>query len=203
MFKLTEQPIAKKCAKCKKMKPINQYCVDNSKKDGLYSSCKSCKNKKNRDYKKKNASKVKAYNIKYRKNNKDKISIISKSHYEANKEKRLALSKVYRLNNKDKCIKWGHDYYMNHKVDWYNKKAERRSLKNSATVFYSDKKAIKRIYRTAHILGIINKCKYEVDHIIPLKHPLVCGLHHEDNLQIITMRHNRRKHNRFDPKDYE
>lgn len=38
-----------------------------------------------------------------------------------------------------------------------------------------------------------------VDHIVLLKHHLVAGLHHEDNLQILTRAENDRKLNSFRP----
>ena len=38
---------------------------------------------------------------------------------------------------------------------------------------------------------------YHVDHIIPLNHPLVCGLHVESNLRIISKNDNEKKNNRF------
>lgn len=201
MFKLKEQPISKQCTKCGIFKPTSEYCIDKNKKDGLYSSCKDCKNKKNREYKKKNPIKIKAYNDAYRKDNKDNINIKSMDNYYANRENILAIHKQYRKDNKQKCRAVSKKYYQSHKIDWYIKKANRRALKNNATVSYADTKAIMRKYRVAQILGIINKRKYEVDHIIPLNHPLVCGLHHEDNLQILTMEHNRRKHNHFNTGD--
>ena len=40
--------------------------------------------------------------------------------------------------------------------------------------------------------------KYSVDHIIPIQHELVCGLHVEHNLQIIPLIDNIRKHNKFE-----
>jgi hypothetical protein len=41
--------------------------------------------------------------------------------------------------------------------------------------------------------------KHSIDHIDPVIHPLVCGLHVEANFQIIPLRENIRKGNRFTP----
>ena len=40
--------------------------------------------------------------------------------------------------------------------------------------------------------------KHEVDHIIPLQSPFVCGLHVEYNLQVITAKMNRSKGNKLE-----
>ena len=77
--------------------------------------------------------------------------------------------------------------------------AKRRAAELNANVSYANKDAIKRIYRTRDILNTFGETKYCVDHIIPLRGKLVCGLHHEDNLQIITSTHNLTKSNRFKP----
>ena len=41
--------------------------------------------------------------------------------------------------------------------------------------------------------------RWEVDHIVPLQSPIVCGLHVEHNLQVIPASKNRSKHNRHWP----
>lgn len=40
----------KVCSKCKSIKPVYEYVTDSKNSSGLYSSCKSCKNKVNRLY---------------------------------------------------------------------------------------------------------------------------------------------------------
>jgi hypothetical protein len=52
---------------------------------------------------------------------------------------------------------------------------------------------IRWIYAVARLTG------RSVDHIVPLGHPLVCGLHVEHNLQLMSVEDNCRKGNRSWP----
>jgi hypothetical protein len=65
------------------------------------------------------------------------------------------------------------------------------------TPVWANKTTIKEIYSTAKELTEQTGIKHEVDHIIPKRHPLVCGLHVENNLQIITRTKNNQKTNNF------
>ena len=62
---------------------------------------------------------------------------------------------------------------------------------------WADKSKIKELYSKAKNLTKDTGIKYEVDHIIPKRHPIVCGLHVEHNLQIIEKTHNIQKTNTF------
>lgn len=67
----------------------------------------------------------------------------------------------------------------------------------NATPFWVVKKEINAIYAEARALTLETGIKMEVDHIVPIMNPNVCGLHCVENLQIITMDENRAKHNSF------
>jgi len=62
---------------------------------------------------------------------------------------------------------------------------------------------MKKLYLQAQMMTLETGVKYEVDHIIPLRHPLVSGLHVPKNLRITTAVENREKGSHFDPKEHE
>lgn len=57
---------------------------------------------------------------------------------------------------------------------------------------------IDEIYRRAQVLTAQTGVVYSVDHIVPINHPKVCGLHIPCNLQVITLEENVRKSNKFE-----
>lgn len=83
------------------------------------------------------------------------------------------------------------------RAEWSAYIVERRKKRDKSMPPWADKKAIKALYVEARRLSASTGVKYEVDHIIPSNHPLVCGLHVECNLQIITEFENITKSNTF------
>lgn len=84
--------------------------------------------------------------------------------------------------------------------DWLKKysKEERKELRRrrkkrlqEATPPWADKEQIRHIYEVARLKGM------HVDHKIPLMHSKVCGLHCEDNLQLMNPEENIKKGNTF------
>lgn len=83
------------------------------------------------------------------------------------------------------------------KAKWSSYVVERRKNRDKSMPPWADKKAIQSIYIKARYLTKKTGIRHEVDHIIPSNHPLVCGLHIESNLQILTEDENIKKSNAF------
>jgi hypothetical protein len=70
-----------------------------------------------------------------------------------------------------------------------------RAAKRRATPAWADLKTIEAIYVEAAQRTKETGVSHHVDHIYPLQSPIMCGLHAETNLQILTALENVRKHN--------
>lgn len=79
--------------------------------------------------------------------------------------------------------------------------AARRSRKRRAMPTWVDREAIKAIYALARQATELSGVKCSVDHIVPLKHSLVCGLHVPWNLRLLSLEANKQKGNKFTPGD--
>jgi len=83
------------------------------------------------------------------------------------------------------------------KAEWSAYIVERRKKRDKSMPPWADKIAIKEMYIRARQLTAETGIKHEVDHIIPSNHELICGLHVENNLQILTETENISKSNSF------
>lgn len=76
--------------------------------------------------------------------------------------------------------------------------AERRARLIRATPPWADASEIRSIYRLAKRLEQQDGVKRHVDHVIPLRNPLVCGLHVAENLRVVTAVENLAKSNKYE-----
>jgi hypothetical protein len=73
----------------------------------------------------------------------------------------------------------------------------RRASKLNATPSWANQEAILAIYAESTRLSQETGILHHVDHVVPLKHPYVCGLHVEFNLRPIPATDNLKKSNRL------
>lgn len=150
-------------------------------------------------YAEKNREKIRAQRAAYRAANKEKISIAKKLQYIKDRDKTIARSAAWCKANGDRVsvirTKW--KKANPHKVN--SDCVRRQATKISATPCWGSKILIDRIYELARTKRKIHGGEWQVDHIVPLRSKLVCGLHVEYNLRVIPKMDNIKKSNRHWP----
>lgn len=122
-----------------------------------------------------------------------------RERYELNSEKVLERNRDWYKNNKHKVLEQKQSYYVENRPDFYFRSQLRRTRKMRATPAWVDLEAINKIYQEAYAKSVFDNLKYHVDHIVPLQHPLVCGLHVPWNLRIVPAEENLSKGNKLIP----
>lgn len=123
---------------------------------------------------------------------------VKRRHYEKNKEAIIQkaaarpdeVKRQYRKNWKEK----------NKDQVRADTKVRRKKHQQATPPWISreDKTRMRELYQTAIKITRDTGMQYEVDHIIPLRNPVVCGLHVPWNLQILRHDENRQKSNFHD-----
>lgn len=142
-------------------------------------------------------------------------SISRKKHYQNNKERSNNTAAIYRERNKEKIAEQKKQYRLAHpEVEAARKKAHyeankkehhayanaRRHKTRALTISLpGEREALRSIYSHRDECRVLSGDGYHVDHIVPLKNPVVCGLHASWNLQILPQDLNDAKGNSFDP----
>lgn len=171
-------------------------------------------NQRSREWRKNNPEKVRQYDREYRKNNPEKIKQRHRDYYENNSEevlqtqlkhyheqmkdpefrkKRRLRGYVWYKNNLELCRQREREYCKNNPDKMAAKNVKRRALQLNQTPEFteSEEKRVRLIYKKSQELG----SDYHVDHIQPL---IKGGLHHPDNLQIVTKSYNLEKGAKLD-----
>jgi 5-methylcytosine-specific restriction endonuclease McrA len=208
--------ILKTCTKCKDIKTIDMFYKDRKKIDGLCSHCKMCKQIANKKWIDNNPEKMKQSTNAWIERNKSRFLQKSRDYYYNHKEVALAKSKEYdKLNRATKRI-YSLNYYKNNpdKMKNYHKKSYQRNkekiikrsnlrhvLKRKSSIISQKLNMIGEItyiYTLAKFLSKILTIRVSIDHIIPLKNKFICGLDVPWNMQLLELRDNISKNNKFD-----
>lgn len=97
--------------------------------------------------------------------------------------------------SRQKTAKWRRSHPGESRAQWIARKLRERN----AIPRWASLKAIRSIYRESARRSKTEGVSYHVDHIVPLRHRLVCGLHCEANLQVLTAIENLSKRNSYWP----
>ena len=162
--------IEKPCSKCGEVKPASAFNrAAANKLHGLQAYCRDCAGAFRRKWNKENAERKNAY---------------QRERYD--RETSLKYHKRWRKKNPEAA-----------KASINRSAARRREA--LVTPAWANEKKIERIYMLAAWASKFTDEPLQVDHIIPIQNKAVCGLHVENNLQILKKSENIRKKNKFFP----
>jgi hypothetical protein len=179
----------------KKEKPLLRLC---KKKLHWYplidKGCKECRKAYQKEYVQKNKKTLKENQQSYYQKNKEKIKQRTKQRQQKNRNYCIEYQKKHYKENKSTYQKYFKEYLKRNKKALVAKAAEYKASKIKATPAWANKKLIETIYKN---------CPegFHVDHIYPLRSPLMCGLHTENNLQYLKAETNTAKKNKVNLED--
>lgn len=178
----------------KRKQSVRKYCDDN----------KVRLNKVAEQYRKDHPDKRRESTARYYANNKEKVTAANNKWAAVNPERARARFAKYHIKNRERINIRSAQWRVDNPGKATAQAAKRRAAKRNASPSWADNQYIEDLYincREAEgIFGNIGlDVKFNVDHIIPLQHDLVCGLHVEGNLQILTQFENYSKNNQFTP----
>ncbi len=205
---------AKTCAKCRVAKPVTEFGVHARQKDGLQRNCAACQREYFAAYRDANRQAERDRGMKWRAAHPEAIAENRKKIRTERPTAEREYSAAYRARNperrKESALKWaranidqqratGKAWREANPAKLAAKSSARRALKMRATPSWVDENEMLRVYEEAKRVSRETGIEHHVDHIVPLKSKLVCGLHCEANLQILTGSENLSKCNRFWP----
>jgi hypothetical protein len=168
----------KLCRKCGEEKPIERFA--RCARRGRQSKCKAC-------------------DAAYRIDNRARVSATKQAWAERNPERAAEIKRNHFIANKQACLTRMAEWKRAHPECRTADNLSRRLTHKNATPQWANEFFIAEAYDLARERTTGQTCAvdWSVDHEIPLRNPLVCGLHTHQNLRVIPALDNVRKGNRF------
>lgn len=149
-----------------------------------------------KSYAEKHRDKVKAKQKEWREANAEHHQMKSRAWYYANKQLMIDRAAEWARNNREKVRVAQSKYGRENKEKGRATAMAYYANKTNSTPSWGRKRYIELFYKMAKIEQDRIDGPVHVDHIVPLRSGIVCGLHVEHNLQLLTAKHNQSKGNR-------
>lgn len=135
----------------------------------------------------------------FRAANPELVKAWRRASYERTAESRRQSAREWYQNNWDRARQTRAEWAKANPGRVAAAKAARKKAIRAATPAWADMQAIADVYTEALIKTASEGVQYHVDHIVPIKSRLVCGLHVHWNMQVLLGSDNIRKSNRVWP----
>lgn len=174
----------KKCGRCHALKHESEFHKKSSSRDGLNWMCKPC-----------NCIHASSYRTaslqKYR--DRDKARYRNKP---GRRDAVIARSIVQRKTKPETVNRYKRAWEKRNPHVQISKNRVRGAKVQRACSPWRNRFFVSEIYALARLRTKVTGVKWHVDHVVPLRHPIVCGLHNEFNLRVIPALDNISKGNR-------
>lgn len=189
----------KVCSRCGVVKPLDAFHSLKRSSDGKRAYCAACGCADTRAWVKVNPERSRMANKQWAKDNPTaRMNIVRKS-----RKKRphvyKAIKARYCAAHPDMVAAWASAWSRANRPSRNARDAARRAQKLHATPAWANQFFIGEAYELARLRTKVTGIEWQVDHVVPLVSPIVCGLHVEHNLRVITAYENRSKKNYWWP----
>jgi len=184
--------LIKVCRLCNQAKSkISDFYRKASSKDGRQSVCILCDKKRVEEWRKANPERSLARVLRYQNAHPE----VSAAWKKRNSKQLSEKGKQWRIDNPQRWAELCARYRRNNPEKIADRNAMRRAVERRATPSWSIRFFVTEAYALAKLRTKVTGIKWEVDHIVPLNSPLVCGLHAHTNIQVIPKSENHKKMN--------
>lgn len=128
----------------------------------------------------------------------ERVRKSSSKYYWKDPDKRSQYWKRYSKTHRNEIIAKSRQYRRDNPAKIAALVSKRRAARKRAIPKWANMVAIEQFYQNARQITLETGVKHVVDHIVPLRGKTVCGLHCEDNLQVIGEKPNRLKSNKLE-----
>jgi hypothetical protein len=175
--------ITKCCIDCLVNLTLDKFSKNRTKKYGVQNCCKTCMSIRGANARRNDPLRVKAVKDRWnRKAGLEYFRLKRRREYASNVEREREKATEYRKRNADKVNA---------------ATVKRKVIKLKASPSWGNDFFIQEAYNLAQLRTKLFGFSWHVDHIVPLKSKLVCGLHAFTNLQVIPAIINLTKRNRY------
>lgn len=185
------------CPKCKQDKPIIEFGRAARTKDGKNVYCKPCMQEYRKGWHENNKEEAKEAIKRWTEKNRERVREVQRNWHSANPERAAEKRQRSYQAGREKYLEYAKRVKLEKREFYTQLQRLREAKRMQAMPKWANREVMNAIYREARRLEKADGVKRHVDHVIPLVHPMVSGLHCEFNLRIISASENMAKKNSF------